>query len=116
MALSKNHAARLKKVDASLDRAMDGLMQANGQLWPRELRPLGDIVQKAVDILKDASKNIQARLNDEIVNDAAEPDQGDPNQEDIEDVKGVAQPQPEADELGEPPAGSPASRRRRATA
>lgn len=111
--LSKNHAARLKKVDASLDRAMDGLMQANGQLWPRELRPLGDIVQQAVDILKQASKDIEQRLQGTVVADPAE-DTSDPDQEDIEDVAGVAQKQPEADEA--PPAGSPASRRRRAGA
>jgi hypothetical protein len=93
--LNKNHSARLRRVDQRLDRALDSLMQANGELWPTQLRPYGEKMQQAVTILQDLSKQIQGDVaGATVVEDPKEGPQVDVNQEDIEDVDKVAQPQP----------------------
>ena len=93
--LSKNHAARLRKVNTQLDKSLDSLMQANGLLWPKELRPYGNRLQEAVDTLQALSKAINEHVEGAILTpDSPDNGPGDPNQEDVEDVEGVAQPQP----------------------
>lgn len=92
MPLSKNHAARLKRVQARLDRSLDALMQANGELWPTELRPYGERMQEAVNVLQSLTKDIDSHLTLPVTPDAVEA-VTDPDQEDIEDVEGVEQPQ-----------------------
>lgn len=90
--LSKNHAARLKRVDQRLDRSLDALMQANGELWPSELRPYGTRLQEAVNILQELSKDVRAHIEGATVKPDPEDSAVDPDQEDIEDV---SQEQPE---------------------
>ena len=86
--LNKNHAARLKRVNQRLDRSLDALMQANGELWPTELRPYGVKLQEAVNTLQGLTAEISERLKGSIVPDAQEVEV-DPDQEDIEDIEGV---------------------------
>jgi hypothetical protein len=105
--LNKNHSARLKRVQQRLDRSLDSIMQANGELWPANLRPYGERLQQAVDILQKLSRDIDGHLSGATVVDDEQETTVDPNQEDIEDVEGVEQPQPEAEQ--------PAGRRRRAS-
>lgn len=93
MPLSKNHAARLKRVQQRLDRSLDALMQANGELWPTELRPYGARLQEAVNTLQGLTSEISDRLSGPTEADEVEPTV-DPDQEDIEDVEGVEQEQP----------------------
>lgn len=95
MTLNKNHAARLKRVNQRLDRSLDALMQANGELWPTELRPYGKKLQEAVNVLQGLTAEITERLQGEPVVDEPAEREVDADQEDIEDVEGVEQPQPE---------------------
>lgn len=92
--LNKNHAARLRRVNQKLDRSLDAIMQANGELWPAQLRPYGERLQQAVDILQSLSKDIDAHVSGATVKPDEQPDATDPDQEDIEDVSDVAQEQP----------------------
>jgi len=93
--LSKNHKARLTRVAKHLDTALDKLMQANGELWPQELRGFGTRVQEIVREAQDLHKRVSnAVASAQIVADPVENDV-DPNQTDIEDYSGVAQDQPE---------------------
>jgi len=114
MPLSKNHAARLKRVQRHLDTALDKLMQSSGELWPRELREMHQRVQAIAGQTQTLVDIVNNRLAGEITEDAPEPAQVDADQEDIEDVSGVAQPQPENDDEAEVPAEAPARSRRRA--
>lgn len=112
--LSKNHAARLKRVRDRLDRSLDSLMQANGELWPKELRHFGEPLQKAVIVLQGLSTDINAQLSggesDGVQLDIENAIAGETTETPAEEPEAE---EPEAEEP--PPAGSPASRRRRAS-
>jgi hypothetical protein len=88
-ALSKNHAARLKRVDKQLDTALDNLMRANGELWPKELRAYAQELGHAVDTIKTLQESIAGRLSNGTKPDPQPEREVDPDQEDIEDIEGV---------------------------
>lgn len=113
MPLSKNHAARLKRVQRHLDTALDKLMQSSGELWPRELRDLHQRVQAAAGEAQALADLVNQRLAGGVTEDPAEPQPVDPDQEDLEDVAGVAQPQPENDDEADEPEEQPVPARAR---
>lgn len=119
--LNKNHKARLKRVEGYLDRGVDALMQANGQLWPRELRPYSERLQAAVLELQTLQTEIGQRLeSSQVVPDPKDPEPVDPDQVDVEDFEGTDQPEPsqiEELEADEPePVPQPVTTRRRPAA
>lgn len=103
MALSKSHKARLKRVENKIDKALDSAAQAAGELWPKDLRPYAERLHDVITELRAVQSDVERRLQDRVVPGPKEPEEVDPDQEDFEDLEGVAQPQPE-------PARRPAAR------
>lgn len=83
MPFNKNHTARLKRVEKELDRAMDSLNKASGELWPAELRPFREQVETA----KTNAEQLHKRVSDAIR--GVDRDAADEGQTDIEDAKPV---------------------------
>lgn len=101
--LNKNHRARIRRVVGKLDKALDGVTSAAGELWPVELRDILQRLEPAALVLRELHGELEQALRGKS-GDTAQPEQAiDAEVENLPDA-------PEA----EPEPARPASRRPRA--
>lgn len=63
--LSKNHKARMRKVVQGLDRTLDALHRANGELYPVELAEPRAAVQAAIQAAQEAGRVVSRLMTEE---------------------------------------------------
>jgi hypothetical protein len=60
--LKRNDKARLRKVQTNLDKAMDALHRANGELYPAHLADYRQLVDQSIQTLE----NLQTDIGDAL--------------------------------------------------
>lgn len=119
MTLSKNHANRVKRAAAKLDKAVDLVAQASGEMWPAELRgykkDLDDTasrLEQMLEAMRRSSRNADAA--EVFSNHTAEEDaEHDARQLDIEESIAEAGEGDDADSVTKEPTEPVQPRRRR---